>query len=136
MQKITITTREQKQVIDLTKILNDLFMKNNYPEGLAFLFLHHTSCAITVADMDTDTDKDYLDAFAEIVPKLNYRHPHDPGHVGDHILSAAIGTSLTIPVQSANMILGVNQKVVLFEFNGPKERRITVSFIPLSDQMI
>ena len=30
----------------------------------------------------------------EMIPKLNYRHPHDPEHVPDHILSALIGTSI------------------------------------------
>ena len=86
--------------------------------------------------MDPETDKDYLDAFREIVPKLNYRHPHNPSHMGDHILSAAIGTSLTVPVQAANMALGLNQRVVLLEFNGPKERRITVTYLPVQDQSL
>ena len=131
IQKIAINTKEKKEVLDITKILNDLLMKNNYPEGIVYIFLHHTSAAITIADMDPGTDKDYIDAFSEMIPKLKYQHPHDPNHTGDHILSAMIGTSIVLPVQSANMLLGQNQRVILLEFNDPKERRLSVSFMPL-----
>ena len=132
IQKITISTNQKKEVSDITKILNDLIMKNNYPEGVVLIFLHHTSCALTIADLDPGTDNDYLMAFEELVPKLNYSHPHDPKHVADHILSATIGTSLVLPVQSANILLGSNQRIVLMEFNGPKERRLSVTFLPLA----
>lgn len=132
IQKISITTNNQKEVIDVTKILNDLLMKNNFPEGIVLIFLHHTSCALTVADLDPGTDEDYLNAFGQLIPKLNYKHPHNPNHVGDHILSAAIGTSVVLPVQSANILLGANQRIILMEFNGPKERRLSISFVPMN----
>lgn len=131
IQKLSINTKSAKEVVDITRLLNDLFMKNNYPEGVALIFLHHTSAAITIADLDPGTDMDYIDAFNEIIPKLPFRHPHNPEHTKDHILSAMIGVSLTVSVQSANMLLGQNQRVVLIEFDGPKERRISVSYLPL-----
>lgn len=132
IQKISINTKTEKEVINITRLLDDLLMKNNYPEGIAVIFLHHSSAALTIANMDPETDKDYLNAFNEMVPNLEYQHPHDPAHVKDHVLSAMIGTSLVVPVQSANMMLGQNQRVVLLEFNGPKERRISVSYLPLA----
>jgi secondary thiamine-phosphate synthase enzyme len=59
-------------------------------------------------------------------PKLNYRHPHDPSHVPDHILSTLIGTSLSVPVEDGKLRLGKWQRVVLFEFDGPQEREVVV----------
>ncbi len=132
MQKITIKTSKEKEVIDITRVLNDLLIKNYYDKGVVFLFSTHTSCAITTADLDEGTDLDMIDAYTTLVPKLNYRHPHDPTHVPDHIISSLIGSSLTIPVQSASMVLGAWQKVVLIEFSGPKERHIAITFIPES----
>ena|SRR3989344_5949360 len=130
MQKLTITTKSKKEVIDLTRILNDLTSKNGFLNGILFLFASHTTCAITTADLDPGTDLDYIDAFSQMVPKLNYRHPHDPSHVPDHVMSSIIGTSLVIPVQSANMVLGQNQRVVLIEFYGPRERHLNLAFLP------
>lgn len=113
--------------------------------GVAHLFVKHTTAALTVADLDPGgTDQDYLDALEEMVPKfrrsdeisevgipteasgLQYRHPHDPAHMPDHILSALIGVSLTIPVESGKLVLGTWQRVVLFELDGPRERTVVV----------
>ena len=65
----------------------------------------------------------------EIVPQLAYRHPHNPGHVKYHILSSIIGPSLTIPIEKGELVLGPWQKIILIEFNGPRERTIAVNFI-------
>ena len=86
----------------------------------------HTTAALTTADLDPGTDLDMLDAFEKMIPKLQYRHPHDPSHVPDHILSALIGNSLTLPVENQKLILGQWQKVVLIEFSGPRDRQIVV----------
>jgi secondary thiamine-phosphate synthase enzyme len=134
MQKLTLTTTQTKQIMDITPFVNDLLMKNFYDTGICYLNLMHTSCAITIADLDPGTEDDYSAAFENMVPKLAYKHPHDPGHVGDHIMSAAIGVALTIPVQSASLVLGTYQKIILAEFNGPKERRLIVNFMPMKFQ--
>jgi secondary thiamine-phosphate synthase enzyme len=64
-----------------------------------------------------------------MIPKLKYRHPHDPSHVGDHIMSSIIGTSLTLPFENKNLALGTWQRVVLIEFDGPRERKIFIKII-------
>lgn len=68
-----------------------------------------------------------LDAFEELIPRLNYRHPHNPSHVPDHILSSIIGPSLVIPVRNEELDLGIWQRVILVELDGPRERTIVFS---------
>jgi len=131
MLRLNFKSTKNKQVIDITKIINDLLMKNRYHDGICFLFCTHTTCSITTAELDPGTDLDLLDAFDKIIPKLNYRHAHDPSHVGDHIITSIIGTSLTIPVTSASLTLGQWQKVVLIEQSGPKARNLNLSFLKL-----
>lgn len=65
-----------------------------------------------------------------MIPKLQYRHPHNPAHVPDQILSALIGTSLTLPVADGSLILGQWQRVVVIEFDGPRERQIVITAVP------
>ena len=84
---------------------------------------------MTTADLDPGTDEDMLDAFERMIPRLRYRHPHDPGHAPDHILSSLIGASLTIPVEDGKLKLGTWQRIILVELDGPREREISVSFI-------
>ena len=126
---IEIQTNLKKEVIDITDKINALIKKENFKDGLINLFLIHTTAALTTADLDPGTDLDMLDAFSKLIPKLNYRHPHNPAHVPDHILSSLIGTSLTLPIVNNEVLLGTWQRIVLIEFDGPRLRKINIKFI-------
>ncbi|PIR96486.1 MAG: hypothetical protein COT92_00855 [Candidatus Doudnabacteria bacterium CG10_big_fil_rev_8_21_14_0_10_42_18] len=136
MPTITIRTKKKKQIVDITEDINRLLKKEldsgsaaGMTTGLVHVFVKHTTCAITTADLDPGTDLDMLEAFEEIVPKLNYRHPHNPGHVGDHIMSAIIGPDVTVPITNGELDLGTWQRVVLVELDGPRNREVVVSII-------
>ncbi|MEK7617223.1 MAG: secondary thiamine-phosphate synthase enzyme YjbQ [Patescibacteria group bacterium] len=132
MVKISVSTKKKRQALDITDIVNKELQKQNFKQGLVNLFLTHTTAAITTADLDPGTEQDYLDAFEKIVPKLIFNHPHDPSHTPDHILSSLIGTSLTLPVENGKLVLGSWQRVVLIEFNGPKEREVVMNLVQSS----
>ena len=124
MQRITIQTRKNKQVIDITDQLNKLIAQERFTAGLCNVFIVHTTAALTTADLDPGTDLDMLDAYAAMMPDLHWRHPHDPEHAPDHILASLIGPSLTLPVEGGRLVLGTWQRVVLVEFDGPREREL------------
>lgn len=129
MQRLHIRTKKEKEVVDITEELHHLPELAVVKSGLCHLFLLHTTAALTTADLDPGTDLDMLDAFEAMLPKLHYRHPHDPSHVPDHILSTIIGTSLLVPVQNGALVLGTWQRVVLVEFSGPRRREIIINMI-------
>ena len=128
MVKFTLNTKNKREVVDITDLVNQEISKQNFKEGVCNLFLTHTTAALTTADLDPGTDQDYLDAFEKLIPKLDYQHPHDPQHMPDHILSTLIGTSLNIPVENGQLVLGTWQRVVLIELDGPRERQIVLNF--------
>lgn len=129
MEKIFIETKKKKEIIDITEVINGFLKDKDSKEGFCHLFLLHTTAALTTADLDQGTDLDMLDAFEAIIPKLKYRHPHDPSHVSSHILSSIIGTSLVLPVKNGRLVLGTWQRVVLVELDGPRKREIVVSIL-------
>ena len=53
-----------------------------------------------------------------MIPKLNYRHPHNPAHVPAHLASSIIGPSVSIPVENGELILGTWQRIILVELMG------------------
>ena len=127
MEKIIINTKKEKELVDITDKVNEIIKKNDFKEGAVTLFLTHTTAALTTIDEDPGIDLDLFDALEEMVPKLKYRHPHNPSNVPSHILSSLIGTSLTLLVEGGELILGTWQRVVLIELDGPKEREIYIS---------
>jgi secondary thiamine-phosphate synthase enzyme len=127
MHRLIIKTTKKREVLDITDPVDDQLAEGATESGVCHLFVLHTTAALTTADLDPGTDLDMLDAFEAMMPKLRYRHPHNPAHVGDHILSAMIGTSVTLPFQRSKLLLGTWQRVVLIEFDGPRERELTLS---------
>lgn len=132
MIELRIPSEQSKQVLDITDRVNQVLAEAfaDVDSGVCTLFVRHTTAALTTADLDPGTDLDMLDAFDTMVPKLEYRHPHDPTHVPDHILSSLIGPSLMVPVQGHELALGTWQRVVLVEFDGPRERIVLVAVMP------
>ncbi len=128
MVRLTIETHKKKEVLYITPQIEECLDGLSVKSGLCHLFLTHTTAALTTADLDPGTDLDMLDAFEKLVPRLNYRHPHDPAHVPDHILSSLIGTSLIVPVENKKLILGAWQRIVLIELDGPRKREMVLSF--------
>lgn len=127
MEELVIHTKKEKEVLDITGEVQALLKEKGVREGTCHLFLTHTSAALTTADLDNGTDLDMMDAFEHMAPDLEYRHPHNPGHVKYHVLSSIIGPSLAVPIENGELLLGPWQKIVLIEFGGPRERTITVN---------
>ena len=126
MPTITISSEAPKQVIDITDRVAGQIPKDH--SGVLHAFVKHTTVGLSTADLDPGgTDLDYLDAFDKLVPKLRFRHPHDPSHMPDHILASLIGPSVSVPVSKGTLELGTWQRIVLFEFSGPREREVVVT---------
>src|SRR3954467_7358900 len=124
MLRFTVKTHKKREVLDITELVEGHLQNASVATGVCNLLVLHTTAALTTADLDPGTDLDMLDAFEAMVPKLRYRHPHDPSHVGDHILSALIGTSVSLPVENGKLQLGTWQRVILLEFDGPRQREL------------
>jgi secondary thiamine-phosphate synthase enzyme len=129
MIRLQVPTPRKRAVIDITQqVQAELRRDHALQSGVCHLLILHTTAALTTADLDPGTDLDMLDAFEAMMPKLRYRHPHDPSHVPDHILSALIGTSLSLIVENRALLLGTWQRVVLIELDGPRTREIAMAF--------
>ena len=128
MLRLRVNTRKKREIVDITDRVED-FLQKYHPNvnGICGLCILHTTAALTTADLDPGTDLDMLDAFDAMIPKLHYRHPHDPGHVPDHILSALIGTTVSMPFERGKLLLGTWQRVVLVELDGPRNREVVIT---------
>ena len=124
MHTLTFTTSEKRQIIDIT---DDVAGCIDRGDGVAIVFVQHTTAAITIIDLDPGTDTDFLEFLEAITPDIKWRHMHDPSHAPDHILAGLIGPSVVIPYENGELQLGTWQRVVLVELDGGRKRNVIVS---------
>lgn len=130
MKKFNVATHRRREILNITEHVQKMLPKES---GVCSLKVLHTTAALATADLDPGTDLDMLDAFEAMMPKLKYRHPHNPEHVPDHILSSLIGTALTLPVEDGSLVLGMWQRVILVELDGPRNRELTMQVLKSSE---
>src|SRR6266404_542234 len=99
--EIEVKTSQNRQVIDITEKLQALVETD---AKAISVFVAHTTSAVTTADLDPGTDLDLLDAVWEMIPKLKYRHPHNPAHVPAHLASSIIGPGIMVPVKDGQLV--------------------------------
>ena len=128
MKTITIATKKNDQIVDITEVVETHLRDAPREDGLCSVFVSHTTCALTAVDLDPGTDLDFIDALRRLLPAMSYRHPHDPSHTPDHILSSIIGPSVTVPYRNRQLLLGTWQRIVLVELSGPRRRTLHISF--------
>jgi secondary thiamine-phosphate synthase enzyme len=128
MKTITITTKKYDEIVDITETVETHLREAPTESGICSIFVSHTTCALTTADLDPGTDLDFLDALRRLLPDISYRHPHDPSHTPDHILSSIIGSSVMVPFRDRQLLLGTWQRIVLVELSGPRRRTVHISF--------
>jgi secondary thiamine-phosphate synthase enzyme len=126
---LIVETTNRKQIVDLTDRINALLKGQNVLQGLCSLFLLHTTAALTTGEVGEGTDSDLLDVVEHMIPRMKFRHAHDPTHAWSHMASSILGPSLVVPVVNGEVRLGTWQSVLLVELDGPKRREISVEVI-------
>ncbi len=127
MKTLKISTKHKDEVVDITDSIEAYLREAHTENGVCTIFVAHTTSAITTTDLDPGTDRDFIDALRGMLPRISYRHPHNPAHTPDHILSSIIGPSVTVPYANGKLLLGMWQRIVLVELDGPRQRTVHVS---------
>ena len=130
MDTFQVNTHTLKDIVDLTPKLNRIIKKRDFQNGLCHVFLIHTTAALTTGEIGEGTEEDFLEVAEKIIPRINFRHAHDPSHAWSHMAASLIGASLTLPVMDGELRLGAWQSVLLIELDGPRERQLVVGLAP------
>lgn len=128
-ETLHIRTSSLKQVVDLTDLIEAAIRKAKMQEGLCSVFVTHTTAAVTTGEIGEGTEQDFLQIMEEMIPRIQFRHAHDPSHAWSHMASSILGPSLTVPVSAGKLVLGTWQSVMLVELDGPREREVHLTFL-------
>lgn len=135
--EFTVKTKGEVQVVDLTPQVRAKVEASGVREGLACVFVAHSTCAITTIEHEPGlTGEDLPKALDRLFPRhghgLEYGHERawGDGNGHSHIRAAFLGPSVTLPVVDGEVVLGTWQQVVLVELDPrPRERRVLVQVV-------
>jgi secondary thiamine-phosphate synthase enzyme len=128
MSAIVVHSKASEQVIDITETV--AAMAASTDDGVYSLFTRHTTCALTVLTNEEGIAEDLLTVLHGLVRQAT-AYVHDSAdHVRAHVLSALVGPSVSVPVRGGRLGLGQFQRIVLVEFEGPRQREIDVTLAP------
>ncbi len=129
MKTIEITTRARTQAVDLTDAVQEVVSKAGLSSGVVIVCSAHTTAGISINEnADPDVMADFLEALDRLIPR-NGPYNHSEGNSDAHIKSALIGHSVSLPVEEGKLILGTWQAIYFCEFDGPRQRRVSVQIL-------
>jgi secondary thiamine-phosphate synthase enzyme len=87
----------------------------------------HTTTGLLINEADSALINDILDLLLRIVPQgAGYRHDMGDGNAHAHLRAALLGNSLMIPVEKSKLVMGAWQRILFFEFDGPRKRKVSM----------
>jgi secondary thiamine-phosphate synthase enzyme len=128
MKELTIHTKSRMEMIDITDQIRELLQQNPIDCGLCHIFVPHTTAAVTINEnADPDVPKDLVQTLEKLVPHQGSYH-HTEGNADAHIKTMLTGNAAIVPVDCGRIILGIWQSIFFCEYDGPRTRKILVTF--------
>lgn len=130
MKEINIRTNSPTEMIDITDLVQAVISENKIKSGICVVFTPHTTAAVTINEnADPDVPHDIINALEKTLPRsIQYRHAE--GNSPAHVKSSLIGVSELVLVENGYLVLGTWQAIFFCEFDGPRQRKIIIKFLP------
>jgi secondary thiamine-phosphate synthase enzyme len=121
-----VRTSKQTELIDITRNVQEIVRKIGVEEGVCYVFVPHTTAAITINEnADPSVPKDLIMVLNKVIP-FQDRYQHLEGNSPAHIKASLLGCSLVILIDAGKLVLGTWQGIFFCEFDGPRDRKVYV----------
>lgn len=125
----TVRTTKAQEFINITNLINEEIKRQNVKEGIAVVFVPHTTAAVTINEnADPDVVEDILKTLNKVFP-VNGDYRHFEGNSHAHIKASLFGSSCTLIIENGKLKLGRWQGVYFCEFDGPRNRTLYIKII-------
>jgi secondary thiamine-phosphate synthase enzyme len=123
-----------KGTYEITREVAEGVRESGLTDGLASVFVRHTSCSLVLMENADPTARRDLERFMdELVPDdyPHFIHTYEgPDDMPSHIKMALTRSSETIPFANGRLLLGTWQGIFLWEHRvAPHSRKITLTCV-------
>ena len=126
---INVRSKSRIEFIDITGMVQDVVKEAEVKKGVCYLYVPHTTAGITINEgADPSVQRDIQNTLNRIAPHdMNYLHRE--GNADAHIKSTLVGSSVNVILDEGRLLLGTWQSIFFCEFDGPRHRRVAVTFV-------
>jgi secondary thiamine-phosphate synthase enzyme len=126
---INVRSKQRIEFIDITDKIQEVVKESGIVSGICYIYVPHTTAGVTINEgADPSVQRDIQNTLNRLIPyELNYSHRE--GNADAHIKTSLIGTSQTVIIDEARLVLGTWQAVYFCEFDGPRHRRVALKFL-------
>ena len=130
MYVIKVRSREREQMVEFTEEVRRRLKESGAREGVCVLYVQHTTAGLTVNEnADPDVQRDMLHALRTLLPQHGMGFRHGEENSDAHIKASLVGSSVTVPFQDGELLLGRWQGIFLCEFDGGRERQVVMTVL-------
>ncbi len=130
---LELRTEKEGSFVDLTPDVRDAVASSGMGNGLACVFVPHSTAAVFTIENEPGLQKDMREALQRTFPKgMDYAHHKtwNDGNGHSHVRASFLGASVTVPFFEGDLQLGAWQQVVLMELdNGARNRTVIIQVI-------
>ncbi len=127
---LDLKTNQRVEIIDITPQLKTALKKTGIKTGIVTIFSRHSTSGIVINENESGLVEDFRNALESLVPtRKSYNHNKIDNNADSHIRSFIIGNSETIPIDDRSLGLGIWQSLFFVELDGPRNRKVTFTFI-------
>jgi secondary thiamine-phosphate synthase enzyme len=128
MWTFEVQTQRRVSFVDVTREVAALV--RDAGDGAAMVFVPHTTAGVTInEDADPSVRADLEMALERLVAH-DLPFTHLEGNSDAHVKASLMGSSVLVPVSGGALQLGTWQGIYFAEFDGPRRRRVLVTFLP------
>ena len=133
LEELTLDTKGDGEVIDLTAEAQKAIDDAGLRDGICTVFVAHSTCGVTTIEFEPGCNADLNTVLEGVAPRAahwehNVRNADTNGH--SHVRAALVGPSVTVPVRDGALALGTWQRVVCVDFDDrPRSRQVMVQLL-------
>ncbi|MBC7217894.1 MAG: YjbQ family protein [Candidatus Caldatribacterium sp.] len=125
LKTLLIETRAKEDVIDITDLVAQVVQEAKAEEAGVFVYVPHGDAAVNIqAGKPSSFEPPLNDLLKKVLEKDDFERPETG--------AAFVAPTEVLIAHQGKLLLGEDQRIYFYEFNGPKKRSVHVLVIPSS----
>ena len=112
--KILVSTNQKEEAIDITSQVQTAIEKSGVREGFIIIYVPHETAAVSI---HSALDKEEVPKWKEMLEAIRASEK-----AGGETKAAFVAPTEVGVIEEGKMVLGPNQRIFFYEFDGPNER--------------